>query len=71
MFARGRRPRDRGRREDREPAGWALAFLGGLGIVLVVDGVLGAGWPWTILAGVFVYFAAYEVSVRSEPRQGR
>jgi hypothetical protein len=44
---------------------WYL--LGGLGIAVAVEGFLGLGvWPLNILAGVFLFNAAYELYSRSE-----
>ena len=44
---------------------WYL--VGGLGIVVAVEGMLGAGWwPVNIVAGVFLYEAAYALHTHTE-----
>jgi len=39
--------------------GWFAPILTGTGIVLIVNAVMGVGWPWTLVAGALCFFAGY------------
>ena len=54
-------------KEDRDMRNLPWYLLGGMGIAVTVEGFLGIGWvPLNILAGVFLFNAAYALYTHME-----